>query len=117
MYDVIVVGGGPAGSTAASLLARTGRQVLLLEKTSFPRHHVGESMLPFCYELFDDLGVRDEMARHFVRKPGVRFLDPHGNASTTWCFNHILRDERYLSFQVDRALFDNILHDNARRLG
>jgi flavin-dependent dehydrogenase len=116
-HDVTVIGGGPAGSTAAALLSRAGFRVLLLEKETFPRPHVGESMLPFCYRLFDDLGVRDEMARTFVRKPGVRFLDRNGNASTTWCFNHILRDETYLSFQVDRSKFDTILLNNARRLG
>ena len=50
--DVIVIGGGPAGSTAAALLARAGHSVLLLEKSKFPREHVGESLLPFCYWLF-----------------------------------------------------------------
>jgi flavin-dependent dehydrogenase len=113
-YDLIVVGGGPAGSTAASLFARAGYKVLLLEKEKFPRHHVGESMLPFCYHLFEDLGVRDEMVRRFVRKPGVRFIDRLGNASTTWCFNHVIRDETYLSFQVDRSEFDTILLNSAR---
>lgn len=117
MYDAIVAGGGPAGSTTASLLSRAGHRVLLLEKEEFPRTHVGESLLPFCYALFDDLGVRDEMATRFVRKPGVRFVDREGNASTTWCFSHVIDDETFLSFQVDRAIFDQILLDNARRLG
>jgi flavin-dependent dehydrogenase len=116
-YDVIVVGGGPAGSTAASLLSRRGYDVLLMEKEKFPREHVGESMLPFCYKLFDDLGVRDKMAASFVRKPGVRFVDRYGNASTTWCFSHVIKDETYLSFQVNRSEFDTILLHNARRLG
>lgn len=116
-HDVIVVGGGPAGSTAASLLSRRGHDVLLLEKEKFPREHVGESMLPFCYRLFEDLGVRDEMATRFVRKPGVRFVDRYGNASTTWCFSHVIKDETYLSFQVNRSEFDTILLNNARRLG
>jgi flavin-dependent dehydrogenase len=117
LRDVIVIGGGPAGSTAASLLARRGYDVLVLEKEQFPREHVGESMLPFCYRLFDDLGVRDQMAQRFVRKPGVRFVDRYGNASTTWCFNHVIKDETYLSFQVNRSEFDTILLNNARRLG
>ena len=85
-WDVIVIGGGPAGSTAASLMARHGHDVVLFEKERFPRDHVGESMLPFCYPLFEDLGVLDQLKRLFVRKPGVRFIDRHGVASTSWCF-------------------------------
>src|SRR5438105_7176413 len=91
--DVIVIGGGPAGSTAASLLARQGHSVLLLEKERFPRDHVGESLLPFCYSLFEDLGVREEMDNLFVRKPGVRFIDRTGRASTTWCFRQVIEDQ------------------------
>ncbi len=116
-HDVIVIGGGPAGSTAAALLARYGYDVLLLEKERFPREHVGESMLPFCYPLFKDLGVLDELGQHFVRKPGVRFIDRHGNTSTTWCFSHVIEDPSYLSFQVIRGEFDHILLKNAARLG
>lgn len=117
IQDVIVIGGGPAGSTAASLLARNGHRVTLLEKEAFPRDHVGESLLPFCYKLFEDLGVLDQMTRRFVRKPGVRFVDVDGVASTTWCFSHVIKDETYLSFQVARADFDKMLLDNSRRLG
>jgi flavin-dependent dehydrogenase len=116
-HDVIVAGGGPAGSTAASLMARRGYDVLLLERERFPRDHVGESMLPFCYRLFEDLGVLDQMRRSFPRKPGVRFVDRHGESSTTWCFSHVIPDETYLSFQVNRSTFDKILLDNSRRLG
>jgi|SRR5580704_838708 flavin-dependent dehydrogenase len=117
-HDVIIIGGGPAGSTCASLLSRSGHDVLLLEKTKFPREHVGESLLPFCYWMFKDLEVVDQMKKRFVRKPGVRFLDGRtGEISTTWCFNHILFDESYLSFQVARAEFDHILLKNSMRLG
>jgi flavin-dependent dehydrogenase len=115
--EVIVIGGGPSGSTAAALLARSGHDVLLLEKAKFPREHVGESLLPFCYWLFEDLGVVDEMARRFVRKPGVRFLNKDGSVSTTWCFNHVINDRSYRSFQVARGEFDQILLKNAVRLG
>jgi flavin-dependent dehydrogenase len=115
--EVIVIGGGPAGSTAAGLLARLGHDVLLLERARFPREHVGESLLPFCYWLFEDLGVLPELERRFVRKPGVRFLSPDGSISTTWCFNHVIQNPSYLSFQVARAEFDHILLKNASRLG
>src|SRR5579871_1407828 len=114
MHDVVVIGGGPAGSTAAALLARQGHKVVLLEKAKFPRQHVGESLLPFCYDLFKDLGVLEELQKTFARKPGVRFMDGRkGTISSTWCFNHVIQDPSYLSFQVTRAVFDHILLKNA----
>jgi len=116
-HDVIVIGGGPAGSTAATWLARAGHKVLLLEREKFPREHVGESLLPFCYPLLEDLGVLDQLKKSFVRKPGVRFIDRDGNISTTWCFNHVIKDDTYLSFQVIRGEFDHILLKNAAKNG
>src|SRR4029077_1382670 len=116
-HDVIVIGGGAAGSTAATLLARQNHRVLLLEREKFPREHVGESLLPFCYPLLQDLGVIDQLKKNFVRKPGVRFVDRDGNISTTWCFDHVIKDETYLSFQVIRGEFDHILLKNAAKNG
>ena len=116
-HDVIVIGGGPAGSTAATWLARYGHRVFLLEREKFPREHVGESLLPFCYPLLQDLGVIDQLKKNFVRKPGVRFIDRDGNVSTTWCFDHVIKDETYLSFQVIRGEFDHILLKNAAKNG
>jgi flavin-dependent dehydrogenase len=116
-HDVIIIGGGPAGSSMGTWLARFGHKVLLLEREKFPREHVGESLLPFCHSLLEDLGVIDQLRKNFVRKPGVRFIDRDGNISTTWCFHHVIKDETYLSFQVIRGEFDHILLKNAAKNG
>src|SRR5687768_7700851 len=72
--DVLIIGGGPAGSTAAALLAEKGRRVVLLEKDRHPRFHIGESLLPQNLRLFDRLGIRDAVAAIGVHKPGARFV-------------------------------------------
>ncbi|GAB4580621.1 MAG: NAD(P)/FAD-dependent oxidoreductase [Anaerolineales bacterium] len=115
--DVIIIGGGPAGSTTASFLAKHGHAVTLLEKEKFPREHVGESLLPFCFKTFNALGVLDDMKSLFVRKPTVRFTTIDGEQSTNWCFNEVIHDESFLSFQVDRKVFDTMLLNNSRKLG
>ncbi|MFZ4657045.1 MAG: NAD(P)/FAD-dependent oxidoreductase [Caldilineaceae bacterium] len=115
--DVLIIGGGPAGSTAATYLAQKGYQVTVVEKEKFPREHVGESLLPFCYNIFQELGVLTEMERRFVRKPGVRFLDVDGRSQTTWCFAHVLKDASQLSFHVIRAEFDQMLLQNSAKHG
>ncbi len=117
IYDAIVIGGGPAGSTVATTLAKEGHDVLVLEKEHFPRDHVGESLLPFCYDVFEDLGVLDTMKQKFARKPGVTFSNIDGSDYSNWCFSHVIKDERYLSFHVRRAPFDKVLLDNASASG
>lgn len=102
VYDFVIIGGGPAGSTAASNLARNGFKVLVLEKEKFPRFHVGESLLPFCYGLFKDLGVLGQMEKEFKRKPGVTFSNSDNTNSSNWCFNHLIKDDSHLSFHVER---------------
>ncbi len=94
-----------------------GHRVRLFEKEKFPREHVGESLLPFCYGIFDELGVLDQLKERFVRKPGVRFIDIDGSSYTTWCFGHVIKDPSYLSFHVLRDQLDQILLENARKHG
>ncbi len=115
--DVVVIGGGPAGSTAGALLAMQGLRVTVLERDRFPREHVGESLLPYCYPIFERLGVLGELEARFVRKPGVRFVDVDGSTHTTWCFGHVIKDPSYLSFHVLRGEFDEVLLHNAARHG
>ena len=117
MYDVIIIGGGPAGSTAATLLSRQGHKVLLLEKEKFPREHIGESLIPSSYDTLKNLGVLEELARISPRKPGVNFVASEGNAQSLWCFKTILKDERYLSFHVKRSAFDEMLLNHSRKHG
>uniref|UniRef100_UPI0030D72A0D NAD(P)/FAD-dependent oxidoreductase n=1 Tax=uncultured Planktosalinus sp. TaxID=1810935 RepID=UPI0030D72A0D len=113
----IVIGGGPSGSTVASLLAMKGHKVLLFEKEKFPRPHVGESLLPFNYHLFKELGVLDTMEKKYHRKPGVKFTNSDGSTNTVWYFDHAIKDPSSLSFHVDRAHFDNMLLDRTKELG
>lgn len=115
-YDVVIIGGGPAGSSMGSYLAREGVRTLILEKEHFPRPHVGESLLPFCYEIFEDLGVLKELEATMVRKPGVRFYNADGSDATTYCFRNLLDGPNYLSFHVLRERFDKILLDRASAL-
>jgi flavin-dependent dehydrogenase len=115
--DVLVVGGGPAGSTIAALLAQKGRHVVVLEKDRFPRFHIGESLLPLNLPIFERLGVADEVARIGVYKPGAEVISDEHAQATTFRFAH----NPYLSvghsYHVRRADFDKLLLDNSRRLG
>lgn len=115
--DVAVVGGGPAGSVAAALLARRGRRVVLLEKERFPRYHVGESLLSATLPLLEHVGVLGEVERAgFVRKPGGTFL--WGESPEPWSF--WFRDDPGgypHAFHVVRSRFDEILLRHAERQG
>src|SRR5437763_9914314 len=79
--DFLVIGGGPAGCTAAATLAARGRDVVLLEKERHPRFHIGESLLPLNTAIFDRLGISDQVAALGVHKPGAEFVsDATGKA-------------------------------------
>ncbi len=117
-FDVIVIGAGPAGSTAAALLAEKGRRVLVLEKEKFPRYHIGESMMPFCWFTLERLGVLGEMERiAYTKKYSVQFVTQDGRQSQPFYFFQHSDHPSSTTWQVERADFDLMLLDNARRKG
>jgi flavin-dependent dehydrogenase len=115
--DVLVIGGGPAGSTAAALLAERGRDVVLLEKDTHPRFHIGESLLPRNTELFDRLGLREQIAATGVHKPGAEFVSDSTGKSVHFRFADGLDQTYTHSWQVRRSDFDATLFANARARG
>jgi flavin-dependent dehydrogenase len=117
-YDVIVIGAGPAGCTAATVLAQKGRKVLLLEKEKFPRYHIGESLMPFCWFSLERLGVLDQMKKHdYVQKLSVQFVTQDGKQSRPFYFFQHNDIPASYTWQVERAEFDMMLMENARKHG
>lgn len=117
-YEVIVMGGGPAGSSVAGILAREGRQVVLFEKEIFPRHHIGESLMTDTYWTFRRLGLLEKLkASPFVRKYSVQFANPAGKESRPFYFFEAVHHESAVTWQVTRAKFDHLLIDHAAEQG
>ncbi len=118
-YDAIIIGGGPAGSSSAAILAEYGHKVLILEREKFPRYHIGESLIPFTYQPLERLGMIPKMkASHFVKKYSVAFVRPQGKSSTPFYFySRYDRETVAQTWQVLRSEFDQMLLDNAREKG
>jgi flavin-dependent dehydrogenase len=117
-YDVIVIGAGPAGSAAATLLAEKGHEVLVLEREKFPRYHVGESLLPFTFYPLQRLGLVETMRQsQFVKKYSVQFVSPSGQASQPFYFFSRYDQDVAQTWQVLRSEFDQMLMELARSKG
>ncbi|MCB1035893.1 MAG: tryptophan 7-halogenase [Acidobacteria bacterium] len=117
-HDVIVVGGGPAGSTTAALVARGGARVLLLERETFPRYKIGESLIPETWGTLERLGVVEQLRdSHFPKKHSVQFFGKTGRPSSPFYFSESPRVKHPQTWQVVRSEFDQILLDNCRAQG
>jgi flavin-dependent dehydrogenase len=115
--DVVVIGGGPAGSTAATLLARRGYKVIALEKAHHPRFHIGESLLPMNLPIFERLGVLDKVRALGVFKPGADFEADNERGYNTYAFARAIGNSPPHAYQVWRQDFDKMLFDHARASG
>jgi flavin-dependent dehydrogenase len=116
--DVAIIGGGPAGSTAAILLARAGRRVVLFEREKFPRFHIGESLLPFSMKAFRRMELLGKFDRAgFLKKYGGEFFSACGDEGVKFYFKDAYRSQTEHSYQVTRADFDKVLLDHARESG
>jgi len=115
--DVLVIGGGPAGSTIAALLATQGRRVVLLEKAHHPRFHIGESLLPCNVELFERLGVKDQVEKIGMPKFGIEFVSPDHEHRSCVDFAEAWDKTRPSAWQVRRSELDELLFRNAATRG
>jgi flavin-dependent dehydrogenase len=118
-YDALIIGAGPAGSAAATVLSEHGHRVLVLEREKFPRYHIGESLLPFTFYPLQRLGLLDRMRQSaFVKKYSVQFVSPNGRASQPfYFFTRYERETVAQTWQVLRSEFDLMVMQNARDKG
>lgn len=118
-YDAVILGGGPAGSTAATILAQKGLSTVVVEKEHFPRFHIGESLLPATVNIFERLGVHETVRESSIRKPGGKWL--YGEKEVPGDFTRYdkqasFKDNPY-SYLVERSVFDKILIDRSQEVG
>ena len=118
MYDVAIIGGGPAGSTAAALLARASRRAIVFEREKFPRFHIGESLLPFSMKAFTRLGLHEKFLRAgFMKKFGGEIMGACSETGTKFYFKDGYRSQTDHAYQVTRGDFDKVLLDHAVECG
>jgi flavin-dependent dehydrogenase len=116
--DVIVIGGGPAGSTVSTLIAQKGHRVLLFERERFPRFHIGESLIPETYWVLERLGMLEKLKKsHFIKKYSVQFVNANGKLSAPFYFWDNKPHECSQTWQVVRSEFDQMMLNNAREQG
>ncbi|MEN3943859.1 NAD(P)/FAD-dependent oxidoreductase [Prosthecobacter sp. SYSU 5D2] len=118
-YDVLIIGGGPAGASVATILAEQGHRALVIEREKFPRYHVGESLIPFTFGPLERLGMIPKMKKsHFMKKYSVSFVQPDGRRSQPFYFHtRYDKDTIAQTWQVLRSEFDEMLLNNAREKG
>jgi FADH2-dependent halogenase len=117
-YDVIIVGGGPAGSTAGTLLAKQGWKVAIFEKEQFPRFKIGESLLPGSLCTFERMGVKEKIDRaDVIVKHGGKIVSACGTRTNRFLFSNVFRCKYPTAYQVERSRFDQILLDHAAETG
>ena len=117
-YDAIIIGGGPGGSTAGSVLAQAGKKVLIIERERFPRFHVGESLIPYGNEEMRAIGLWQKLEQFgFMPKLGAEFVTGNSGASIRILFARFLDPQYGRTFQVERSKFDKLLLDHAEESG
>ncbi len=117
-YDTIIIGAGPAGTSAGTYLAQKGWRVLIVDRETFPRYVIGESMLPYCYFPLEKIGMIGKMkASDFTKKYSVQFVRKDGASSLPFYFEEHLGHEAAMTWQVERRDFDQMMVDHAKENG
>lgn len=117
-YDVAVIGGGPGGAALATFLTRRGRRCVVFEQSTFPRYHIGESLVPHTHGILDRLGFPPKLKTSpFPEKYSVRFVSPGGREATPFYFSETVPGDGSRTWQVERSQFDRMLLNHARESG